>query len=81
MRSENLVPEESIRTIFEQLKKEFSEDWLLNLELYEVALQHRFSIQEEIHAYLLRLQNNKAFYQLIENGLNLLNVNSSESKH
>jgi phenylalanine-4-hydroxylase len=74
MRVDNSVSEENITTIFNQLKKDFSQDWLLNLELYEVALQHCFSIQEEIHGYLLMLQKNKAYTQLIENGLNLLNV-------
>jgi phenylalanine-4-hydroxylase len=60
------------------LKKDFSNDWLLNLELYELALQHLFAIQEEIHAYLLLLQNNENYKKLIENGLNLIKVEQPE---
>jgi phenylalanine-4-hydroxylase len=78
MRAENGVSEDSIITIFKQLKKDFSNDWLLNLELYELALQHRFVIQEEIHAYLVLLQKNENYKKLIENGLNLLKVEQPE---
>jgi phenylalanine-4-hydroxylase len=78
MREENVVSEDTITTIFKQLKKEFSNDWLLNLELYELALQHHFAIQEEIHAYLLLLQKNENYKKLIENGLNLIKVEQPE---
>ncbi|MGK0420853.1 MAG: phenylalanine-4-hydroxylase [Polaribacter sp.] len=78
MREENVVSEDTITTIFKQLKKEFSNDWLLNLELYELALQYHFVIQEEIHAYLVLLQKNENYKKLIENGLNLLKVEQPE---
>lgn len=72
MRSTNSVSEEEVLEIFTQVKKDFSKDWLLNLELYEVALQHQFTVQEQIHSYLLVLQENEAYRKLIENGLSLL---------
>ena len=72
MREENSVSEEEVAPIFKQLKTEFSKDWLLSLELYEVALQNSLSIQTEIQAYLIVLQQNKQYKKLIENGLNLL---------
>ncbi len=78
MREENVVSEDTITTIFKKLKKEFSNDWLLNLELYELALRHHFAIQEEIHAYLLLLQKNENYKKLIENGLNLIKVEQPE---
>ena len=78
MREANLVYEKNLILIFNQLKKDFSNDWLLNLELYEVALHNQFSIQEEIHSYLLILQKNEDYKKLIENGLNLLRVEQSE---
>ena len=78
MRETNSVSEENITSIFNQLKKDFSSDWLLNLELYELALQHHFSIQEEIRSYLLVLQENESYKKLIENGLNLLKVEQSQ---
>ena len=78
MREESLVSEETITTIFKRLKKDFSSDWLLNLELYELALQHHFAIQEEIYAYLLLLQKKENYQKLIENGLDLLKVEQPE---
>jgi phenylalanine-4-hydroxylase len=78
MRATTEGSEEKIKSVFHRLKKDFSEDWLLSLELYEVALQYNFLIQEEIHTYLLILQRNEKNSKLIENGLNLLNVQPSE---
>jgi len=78
IRATTEASEENITSVFQRLKKDFSEDWLLSLELYEVALQYDFLIQEEIHTYLLVLQKNEKNSKLIENGLNLLNVQPSE---
>jgi phenylalanine-4-hydroxylase len=78
MRETNSVSEEKIIHIFKQLKKYFSKDWLLNLELYEIALQYDLPIREELYSYLLVLQKNDTYKQLIENGLNLLKVEESE---
>ena len=78
MRETNSVSEENITSIFNQLKKDFMKDWLLNLELYELALQYDFPIQEEVYSYLLVLQENESYQKLIENGLNLLKVEQSE---
>jgi len=78
MRATTEASEEKITSLFHRLKKDFSDDWLLSLELYEVALQYDFLIQEEIHTYLLVLQKNEKNSKLIENGLNLLNVQPSE---
>ncbi|WP_439128905.1 aromatic amino acid hydroxylase [Polaribacter sp.] len=69
MRTENTVTEEKVTTIFYQLKNDFSNDWLLNLELYELALQHNFSIQKELFKALEDLKCNKSYTKLIENGL------------
>jgi phenylalanine-4-hydroxylase len=77
MREENSVSEAQVLGIFKQLKTEFSKDWLLSLELYEVALQNNLEIQIEIHAYLIVLQGNKQFEKLIENGLSLLAIAKS----
>ena len=78
MRETNSVSEENITSIFNQLKKDFTKDWLLNLELYELALQYDFPIQEKVYSYLLVLQENESYQKLIENGLNLLKVEESE---
>ena len=72
----NNVTEEKITALFNQLKTKFSKDWLLNLEIYELALQNNFSIQKEILTHLLNLQKNIEFRKLIKNGLDLLKINN-----
>ena len=69
MREEKLVSEEKITTIFNQLKTKFSKDWLLNLEIYEVALQNNYAIKVTILERLEELKCNKSYTKLIENGL------------
>jgi phenylalanine-4-hydroxylase len=71
MREANLATELKIVTIFNQLKKDFSQDWLLFLEIYELASHNNFAIQTEILTVLNDLKSNKSYTNLIENGLNL----------
>lgn len=71
MREEKTVTSGKIAVIFHQLKKSFSEDWLLFLELYELAFKNNFSIKTEILSVLNNLKSNKNYTSLIENGLNL----------
>jgi hypothetical protein len=51
---------------------------LLSLELYELALQYHFLAQKEILKYLLIMQKNERYYNLIRNGLNLLKVKKTK---
>ena len=74
MRSTAIVSEEKITSLFNHLKKDFSSDWLLSLELYEVALQYNLFIKDEILKHLLALHKNEKYCALIANGLNLLNI-------
>jgi phenylalanine-4-hydroxylase len=71
MRAENSVTEEILKEIFSQLKLKFTEDWLLLLELYELASQHNLSIKNDLLIALKDLKSNKSYTALIENGLNL----------
>ena len=69
MRATNSATEEKITEIFNQLKTNFSHDWLLNLEIYEVALQNNYALKGEILKRLEELKCNKSYTKLIENGL------------
>lgn len=75
MREENIFIEKKITTIFEKLKSNFPQDWLLVLELYEIALENNFSNKTAILSYLKKLQENKTYKKLIQNGLDLLKTN------
>ena len=74
MRENNIVSEEKISAIFKKVQSNFSNDWLLPLELYELALQYNFSIQQDILNHLEDLKKNENFIGLIKNGLRLLSV-------
>ena len=76
MREAKNASEEKLTTIFNQLKLNFPLDWLLNLELYELALQNHFSIQNSILNHLEKMKCNKSYTKLIENGLVLCKINN-----
>ena len=78
LRETKSTSEENITIIFNQLKKDFSMDWLLSLELYELALHSNLPISKEILSHLLVLQENETYKKLIKNGLKLLRVEKSE---
>ncbi len=69
MRNLNVILEERIKTIFEEVSKNFSKEWLLLLELYEMAIKNGFAIQNDILKVLIDLKSNKSYTKLIENGL------------
>jgi phenylalanine-4-hydroxylase len=69
MRRTNSVSEEKVILIFNQLQSKFSKDWLLLLELYEVAIKKEYAIEKEILKALHDLKSNKSYTKLIENGL------------
>ncbi|MGJ8743015.1 aromatic amino acid hydroxylase [Polaribacter sp.] len=79
MREAEQTTEKKITEILNQLKIKFPLDWLLPLELYEVALQHQFPIQNKILSYLLKLKKHDGYKKLIANGLDLLQTNKLQS--
>ncbi|WP_372765735.1 aromatic amino acid hydroxylase [Lutibacter sp.] len=61
-----------ISLIFEKLKANFTSDWLLPLEMYEVVYQSNTVIETEILSYLTQLKKIKKHEQLIANGICLI---------
>ncbi len=72
MREGNKMSEEKIKTIFSRLQQEFTSDWLLPLELLELAVDNNYTVKRELRTYIENLKSNKSYKLLIENGLNLL---------
>ncbi|WBX71605.1 aromatic amino acid hydroxylase [Tenacibaculum retecalamus] len=72
MRNAAEVSEKEISVVFTKLKNDFKEDWLLSLELYELAFKQNFKVKTELKEYLTSLKSNKSYRTLIENGLHLL---------
>lgn len=76
LREGNSATTNNIGEIFGQLKTNYASDWLLPLELYELATKNELEIQDELLSYLEQLQKNDSFRKLIENGLEI--IRSSE---
>lgn len=71
-REKGIATEGQIQEIFNKLQSSYKNDWLLALELYELAIQNNFEIQNVIFIYLNKLKKNEEITKLIENGLILL---------
>ncbi|MBE7692949.1 aromatic amino acid hydroxylase [Tenacibaculum finnmarkense] len=71
-REEDTITENIIERILKVLKNEYPKDWLLVLELYELAFKNDFSIKISLKKHLESLKSNKGYKALIENGLYLL---------
>ncbi|MCG8207366.1 aromatic amino acid hydroxylase [Tenacibaculum finnmarkense] len=71
-RKEDTITENIIERILKVLKNEYPKDWLLVLELYELAFTNDFSIKISLKKHLESLKSNKGYKALIENGLYLL---------
>ena len=68
-REENTSTEKMFESIFDTLKEEYPNDWLLMLELYEISLNKNYKIKTKLKEQLLNLKCNKSYTTLIENGL------------
>ncbi len=71
MRESNQLSTETLMTIFFELKNHFPNDWLLSLEILEL-LNPSSSEYKTIEDYLISMQENNNYRNLIINGLNLL---------
>jgi phenylalanine-4-hydroxylase len=71
MRTENIYVDR-INLLFEKLIKEYPNDWLLPLEMFELTFNLDANLNTKIYNYLLQLKDNEHFTDLIENGLKLI---------
>lgn len=71
IRNTKNVTEQKIESIYNDLLNNYKNDWLLLLELYELAKAYKLDIQEKILKSLEVLKSNNSYTKLIENGLAL----------
>ena len=72
LREDDLINEDQLKEIFEVLQKKYKNDWLLALELYELAFQKDFVSQKVFLKHLQILKENDMFTKLISDGLELI---------
>lgn len=76
MRKNKQVNERRLDEILEKLKSDYPQDWLLPLEMYELAVQNHLAVAGALSEYLSLLKTDEKYATLINNGLKL--IESSE---
>lgn len=67
-----LLSEEKLNQIFETLKSDYPEEWLLPVELFETANSNKFKIENSIKNYLEEIASNRSdIAHLITDGITL----------
>ncbi len=70
IRQNDLANETTLSEIFDQIRKEYPTEWLLPVEMYELAFLNKFSLQTEIKEYVLGLTSQlKEVSHLIQDGI------------
>jgi phenylalanine-4-hydroxylase len=77
MRTNKDIDFKRLAIIFSELKQNFSSDWLLPLEMYELLFNSNSSMKKELLEYLISLKENKKFSDLINSGINIISKNKS----
>ena len=72
IRESEVYDKDKLKRIFEELISIYPNEWLLPLELYELAYIKNLDIQDKIYNYLVEKKGNPSLEKLIENGLNLI---------
>lgn len=72
IRESEVFDTKKLKRIFEELISIYPNEWLLPLELYELAYIKNLDIQDKIYNYLVEKKGNPSLEKLIENGLNLI---------
>ena len=72
-RDNETATSDNIEEIFNKVRIKFPTDWLLPLELYELATKKDLLLQDEIYSYLNELMNDHSLKKLVKNGLEIIN--------
>jgi phenylalanine-4-hydroxylase len=72
IRKKNTINIEELASILAMLKSNYSKDWLLPLEIYELVYGSNTKLEAEVLKYLMQLKKIEKYKQLIDNGLKLI---------
>jgi phenylalanine-4-hydroxylase len=61
-----------LKSVFKKVVKNYSSEWLILLEIYELIYNKDLSLMNEVHDQLSKLQQNKLYTKLIIDGLDLI---------
>lgn len=72
LRQKNLITPENLSDLFNAVQSEYTEEWLLPVEMYELAYEKDYPIKNEIKTHLENLiKKDKEAAHLIEDGIYL----------
>lgn len=72
IRKKNSIKTEELISILDMLKSNFSTDWLLPLEIYELVYHSNTKVEADALKYLMQLKKIEKYNKLIDNGLKLI---------
>jgi len=72
LRESNTEKFNRLEIVFEESKENYSEEWLLFLEIYELVVDLNTDLSESVLAHLNVLKTNKNYNKLIKDGLLLI---------
>ncbi len=75
MRSKK-IETKRLHLILEILKEKYPNEWLLPLEMYELVHNLKTDLSGEIYKYLMQLQHNEEYANLLDSGLKLILKNN-----
>ena len=75
LRTNKSLDEELMSQIFDEVQTTYPKEWLILLELFELAFINKVDLAREIQLQLAKLKENKDLEQLICDGLDLIKKN------
>lgn len=72
IRNSKIIDVEKLQLITKKLKRNYNEDWLLPLEIYELIYNSKTGLELELFNHLTHLKEINKYTQLINNGLNII---------
>ncbi len=67
---------QKLSEIYDSIEQNYSNDWLILLEMYELLFDSNTNIESKVYHHLIGLLEMKKFNKLIEDGINLISKNT-----
>jgi phenylalanine-4-hydroxylase len=76
MRKKETIAIEELASILVLLKSNYSKDWLLTLEIYELVYNSNTTVESDALNYLMQFKGIEKYRKLVENGIELIEKNN-----
>ncbi len=76
VRENKNIMTQKLSEIYDNIEQNYTDEWLLLLEMYELLFDSNTDIESKIYQHLIKLSEEKKFNKLIGDGLNLISKNT-----